>query len=43
MRIRHTRALLRSVAVAAALGVVAIVARRADVAVLMAPFVVHLA
>ncbi|MHA6513798.1 DUF58 domain-containing protein [Tessaracoccus sp. Z1128] len=43
MRVSHTPALLRSLAAAAVSGVLAIVAQRADVAVLMAPFVVHLA
>lgn len=43
MRVTHTPALLRSLAIAAVLGVLAIAAQRSDVAVLIAPFVVHLA
>ena len=43
MDVVHTPALLRSLLVAAGLGVLAVVSQRSDVAVLMAPFAVHLA
>lgn len=43
MQLTHTPALLRSLGAAAVLGVVALVARRPDLVVLVAPFVVHLA
>ncbi len=43
MKFTHTPALLRSLVVTAALGVLAIVAERGDLVVLMAPFVLHLA
>ncbi|MEO7587254.1 MAG: DUF58 domain-containing protein [Arachnia sp.] len=42
MHLSHTPALLRSLMVAAVLGVVSVMAQRADVVVLMVPFVVHL-
>ncbi|MDO5735791.1 MAG: DUF58 domain-containing protein [Propionibacteriaceae bacterium] len=43
MHVSHTPALLRSVVIAAVLGVVSIMTQRGDVVLLMVPFVVHLA